>query len=48
MSNVIVFLEQMGKNAALSRLEGEEFAAAVDALGLDDALVWRLQRLQIF
>lgn len=37
MSNVIGFLEQMGKNAALSRLEGEEFAAAVDALGLDDA-----------
>lgn len=37
MSNVIAFLEAMGQDAAKSRLQGEEFTAAVDALGLDDA-----------
>ncbi|MFY2763196.1 hypothetical protein [Arenimonas sp. MALMAid1274] len=37
MSNVIAFLESLGNNAAQSRLSGEEYVAAVDALGLDDA-----------
>lgn len=37
MSNVIAFLEAMGQDAAKSRLQGEEYVAAVDALGLDDA-----------
>lgn len=37
MSNVIAFLESMGKDASLARLEGEAYVAAVDALGLDDA-----------
>lgn len=37
MSNVIAFLESMGKNAALACQPEEDYAAAVDALGLDDA-----------
>jgi hypothetical protein len=36
MSNVIAFLESLGRNATLP-VAGEDFAAAVDALGLDDA-----------
>ena len=37
MSNVIAFLEAMGQDARLGRLQGEQYAAAVDALALDDA-----------
>lgn len=37
MSNVIAFLEQMGNNPALASQSPEDYAAAVDALGLDDA-----------
>lgn len=37
MSNVIAFLESLGNNAAQSKLSGEAYVAAVDALGLDDA-----------
>lgn len=37
MSNVIAFLESLGKNAAQSQLSGEEYVAAVEALALDDA-----------
>lgn len=37
MSNVITFLEQLGQNPALAGRSPESFAAAVDALGLDDA-----------
>lgn len=37
MTNVIAFLEAMGQDAGKSRLQGEDYAAAVDALGLDDA-----------
>ena len=37
MSNVIAFLESLGNNAAQSQLAGDEYVAAVDALGLDDA-----------
>ena len=37
MSNVISFLESMGKDAGLARLSGDDYAAAVTALGLDDA-----------
>ena len=37
MSNVIAFLEKMGNNAALANPAPEDYAAAVDALGLDDA-----------
>lgn len=37
MSNVIVFLESLGRNPALATASGDEYAAAVDALGLDDA-----------
>lgn len=37
MSNVIAFLEKMGNNAALANQAPEDYAAAVDALGLDDA-----------
>ena len=36
MSNVIQFLESMGKNAALGNMSPVEFAAAVKALGADD------------
>ena len=36
MSNVIQFLESMGKDAALSNMSPEEFTAAVKALGVDD------------
>ena len=36
MSNVIAFLESLGKDAALP-VSGDGFVAAVDALGLDDA-----------
>lgn len=36
MSNVIQFLESMGKDAALSNLSPEEYAATVKALGMDD------------
>lgn len=37
MSNVITFLEQMGQDPLLANLTADEFAAKVDALGLDDA-----------
>lgn len=37
MSNVIAFLESMGTHAAQSKLSGDAYVAAVDALGLDDA-----------
>ena len=37
MSNVIQFLEKMGKDPAMAKLDQDEYAAAVDALGLDDA-----------
>lgn len=37
MSNVIAFLEAMGQDAAKGQLQGEDYSAAVDALGLDDA-----------
>ncbi len=37
MSNIIQFLESMGKNAALSTMSTEEYATAVKALGVDDA-----------
>ena len=37
MSNVIAFLEALGKNPALAEASNEDYAAAVDALGLDDA-----------
>jgi hypothetical protein len=37
MSNVIAFLESMGHDARLGRLAGAEYAAAVEALALDDA-----------
>jgi len=36
MSNVIQFLESMGKDAALSNLSAEEYAATVKALSVDD------------
>lgn len=36
MSNVIAFLESIGKNAS-QPVTGDGYAAAVDALGLDDA-----------
>lgn len=37
MSNVIAFLESMGRNASLSRLSGDDYAAAVESLALDDS-----------
>jgi hypothetical protein len=37
MSNVIAFLESLGQDASKARLTGEDYAAAVDALALDDA-----------
>ena len=37
MSNVIAFLEQIGSSAALAAQPLEDYVAAVDALGLDDA-----------
>lgn len=37
MSNVIAFLEKMGNNAALANQAPQDYAATVDALGLDDA-----------
>ena len=36
MSNVIQFLESMGKDAALGNMSPEEYAAAVKALDVDD------------
>ena len=36
MSNVIQFLESMGKDAALSNMSPEEYTTAVKALGVDD------------
>lgn len=36
MSNVIQFLESMGKNAALGNMSPEQYTAAVKALGVDD------------
>ena len=36
MSNVIQFLESMGKDAALSMMSHEEYTAEVKALGVDD------------
>lgn len=37
MSNVIAFLESLGKDAALAGQSPQAYAAAVEALGLDDA-----------
>lgn len=37
MSNVIAFLESMGKDASAHSSSADEFVAAVNALGLDDA-----------
>lgn len=37
MSNVIAFLESMGGDARLSRLSGDDYAAAVETLDLDDS-----------
>lgn len=37
MSNVIAFLESLGNNAAKSKLAGDDYVAAVNALDLDDA-----------
>lgn len=37
MSNVIQFLESMGKDAALSAMSPEAYIAAVNALNVDDA-----------
>lgn len=37
MSNVIAFLETLGTDARKSKLADGDYAAAVDALGLDDA-----------
>ncbi len=36
MSNVIQFLESMGKDAALGNMSPEQYAATVKALGVDD------------
>jgi len=36
MSNVIQFLESMGKDASLGNMSPEEYAAAVKALPIDD------------
>ena len=36
MSNVIQFLESMGKDAALSNMSPEEYTTAVKALSVDD------------
>jgi hypothetical protein len=36
MSNVIQFLEAMGKDAALSNMSPQEYATAVNALNVDD------------
>ena len=36
MSHVIAFLESMGHDARLGRLAGADYAAAVNALALDD------------
>lgn len=36
MSNIIQFLESMGKDAALANMSPEEFTASVKALGVDD------------
>lgn len=36
MSNVIQFLESMGKDATLSTMSPEEYTAAVNALDVDD------------
>lgn len=37
MSNVITFLEQLGQDPTLAGRSPEAYAAAVDALGLDNA-----------
>ncbi len=36
MSNVIQFLESMGKDASLGNMSQEEYTASVKALGIDD------------
>jgi hypothetical protein len=36
MSNIIQFLESMGKDAALAGMSTEEYSTAVKALGVDD------------
>ena len=36
MSNVIQFLESMGKDASLANMSQEKYAAAVKASGVDD------------
>ncbi|HOZ04909.1 MAG TPA: hypothetical protein PLS60_05905 [Arenimonas sp.] len=36
MSNIIQFLESMGKDAALANMSPEEFTTTVKALGVDD------------
>lgn len=37
MSNVIQFLESMGKDAGLGNMSSEEFTTAVKSLSIDDA-----------
>ncbi len=42
MSNVIQFLESMGKDAVLSNMSPEEFTTAVKALAVDDVAQYAL------
>lgn len=42
MSNVIQFLESMGKDPAASNMSSEEFTAAVKALDVDDVAKYAL------
>ena len=42
MSNVIEFLESMGKDAALAGMSTEEYSTAVKALGVDDVAKYAL------
>lgn len=37
MNNVIAFLDRMGREPSLARLPADEFAAALEGAGLDDA-----------
>ncbi len=37
MSQIIQFLENMGKNPSIARLDPDAFAASVDALSIDSA-----------
>ncbi|MGH8108279.1 MAG: hypothetical protein ACREO1_06125 [Arenimonas sp.] len=42
MSNVIQFLESMGKDATLGNMSPEEYTATVKALGVDDVAMHAL------